>query len=372
MSLPLDNDTIAAIGAGLRVRIAKARSDMAKAKLNALLVTDIKNIRYLTGFTGSSAYVVLTASRAYFFTDSRYALSAETEVKGIDIDVRICGKAVEEVGRVLNGRVGDTIGFEPDNLTYETYLRFKKLLVNKRFKPSGGIIKAARAVKDGLERTAIRDSVKILDAGFEAAVRAIAPGIKESDAAFAIECAFKKAGADGLAFDTIIASGPRSRLPHGKAGHKKMRKGELVVVDMGVVLNGYNSDETRTYCLGRPTRRQRNIYDTAAAAQELAIKAIRPGATAKAVDTAARAHITNAGYGKCFGHGTGHGVGLDVHERPVLSPYSKDILTEGMVVTVEPGIYIPGWGGVRIEDMVLVTATGFEVLTGASRALEIL
>ncbi len=356
-----------------RARIAKARADMAKAKLDALLVTDIKNIRYLTGFTGSSAYVVLTASSAYFLTDSRYALSAGTEVKGLGVDVRICGKAVKEVGRILTGRrLVDRIGFEPDNLTYDAYLRFKKEVGNKKFKPSGGIIKAARAVKDRLERAAIMDSVRVLDAGFEAARGLIAPGVKESDAAFEIEGGFKKAGADGQAFDTIIASGPRSALPHGKAGGKMMRKGELVVVDMGVQLNGYNSDETRTYCLGRPTRRQRNIYDTVAAAQELAIKAIRPGATAKAVDTAARVHITDAGYGEYFGHGTGHGVGLDVHERPVLSPYSKDVLTQGMVVTVEPGIYIPGWGGVRIEDMVLVTATGFEVLTGAAKGLEIL
>ncbi|MEK6791246.1 MAG: Xaa-Pro peptidase family protein [Deltaproteobacteria bacterium] len=354
-----------------RARIARARADMAKAKLDALLVTDIKNIRYLTGFTGSSAYLVLTASRAYFLTDSRYALSAETEVKGLD--VRICGKAIEEAaGILMGGRGNDRIGFEPDNLTYDAYLRFKKALRDKRFKPSVNIIKAARAVKDRLETVAISDSIRVLDAGFEAARGLIAPGIKETDAAFAIEAVFRKAGATRPAFDTIIASGPRSALPHGKAGDKKMRKHELVVVDMGVQLNGYNSDETRTYCLGRPTRRQKNIYDTVAVAQELAIKAIRPGVAAKDVDTAARAHITNAGYGKYFGHGTGHGVGLDVHERPVLSPYSKDVLTQGMVVTVEPGIYIPGWGGVRIEDMVLVTDTGFEVLTSASKGLEIL
>ncbi|MBI5234719.1 MAG: aminopeptidase P family protein [Deltaproteobacteria bacterium] len=352
-------------------RAAKARVAMAKAKLDALLVTDIKNIRYLTGFTGSSAYLVLTPSRVYFLTDSRYAAQSGAEVKGADIEVRICAKAVEEIHGILTGpRVGDRIGFEPDNLTYEAYLRFKKGFGNKRFIPSGGIIKTARAVKDAIELTAIKDSVGALDAGFEAARGLIAPGRKESDVAFEIEVGFKKAGADGPAFDTIIASGPRSALPHGKAGQRKMRKGELVVVDMGVLLNGYNSDETRTYCLGRPTRRQRNIYDTVAAAQEAAIKAIRPGATAKDVDAAARAYITDAGYGEYFGHGTGHGVGLDVHERPVLSPHSKDILTQGMVVTVEPGIYIPGWGGVRIEDMVLVTADGFEALTNAAKGLE--
>lgn len=224
-------------------------------------------------------------------------------------------------------------------------------------------------IKDEHEVKLVRESIKLLDRGFKEARGILNPGVIENDAALALEFAFKRMGAEALAFDTIIASGERGALPHGKASGKRIKKGELVVVDMGVVLNGYNSDETRTFCLGKTNAEQKKIYNIVLEAQEKAIEKIRPGVKATEVDLAARAHIEKAGYGKYFGHGTGHGVGLDVHEAPNVSPFSSDVLEEGMIVTVEPGIYIPGMGGVRIEDMVLVVKGGFEVLTKTPKDL---
>ncbi|MDP2689128.1 MAG: M24 family metallopeptidase [Deltaproteobacteria bacterium] len=215
----------------------------------------------------------------------------------------------------------------------------------------------------------MKDSARVLDRGFAEAARVIRGGVTEKEAASLIELSFRKAGADGLAFDTIVASGPRAALPHGKASSKRVKRGELVVADMGVALNGYNSDETRTFSVGRPSPEQRKVYQTVLDAQMRAIEKVAPGVKAAEVDSEARSLIEKAGYGKFFGHGLGHGVGLDVHEPPSLSPLSKETLEEGMVVTIEPGIYIPGWGGVRIEDMVLVMKDGFEVLTTTSKDL---
>lgn len=248
-------------------------------------------------------------------------------------------------------------------MTYDNYLKIKKALGRVRLKPLTGAVQKLRAVKDPAEVALIRESVGVLDYGFRKARTLLKPGVVERDAALSIESAFKAAGGDALAFDTIIASGERGALPHGKADYKKIKKGELVVVDMGVLRNGYNSDETRTFCVGKAAKRHREIYEIVKAAQERAIEEIKPGAAAADVDFAARSYIDKKGFGKYFGHGTGHGVGLDIHEGPTVSPQSKDVLQEGMVITIEPGIYIPGWGGVRIEDMALVVKGGFEILT---------
>lgn len=255
------------------------------------------------------------------------------------------------------------LGFEGSALSFDTHAKFKKALPGLKLKPASSIMKKLRIRKDAFEIARIRESAAILDRGFEAARKLIGPGSVERDAALKIEIEMRKAGADGLAFDTIIASGERGALPHGKASGKKVKKGELVVVDMGALLNGYHSDETRTFCVGKATKLQREIYGVVKDAQARAIEAIRPGVDAAEVDRAARAYIDKAGYGKYFGHGTGHGVGLEIHESPNVSPLSSEILEEGMVITVEPGIYIPGWGGVRIEDMAVVTKDGFEILT---------
>lgn len=314
--------------------------------------------------------MLVTGSKKIFLTDSRYAEQAGAETKGFRITVY--DRALEAVTACVRRLGVRTLGFEGGSVSYDTFSKLKRAMPGVRLKSAAMAVTALRRKKDAFERGRMRASARVLDAGFEAARRLIRPGVRELDAASEVEQVFRKGGAEAVAFDIIMASGARGALPHGKASVKRIKKGDLVVVDMGVVVGGYNSDQTRTYCAGRPTGRQRLIYDTVLSAQARAIEAVRPGAKAADVDRAAREHIEKAGYGKFFGHGTGHGVGLDIHEAPAIGPRSTDTLEEGMVVTVEPGIYIPGWGGVRIEDMVLVTKGGREVLTKAPKGLEIL
>lgn len=335
--------------------------------LDALLVSDISSIRYLSGFTGSSAFVVIMPDKRFFLTDTRYATQAKSELfKGFQI--RIYRKnGLDEVLRLLKASKAEAVGFEGDRLSYDSFKKLDDSLKGVKLASAPELVRGLRKIKDTDEIGRVRESIRILDLGFKEAQRRIRAGAVENAVALSIERAFIRHGADCLAFDTIIASGFRSALPHGKASGKKIKNGEFVVVDMGARLNGYNSDETRTYCVGRAGPRQKKIYQTVLDAQQRAIDSIRPGRAASAVDAAARGHIKKAGYGRFFGHALGHGVGIDVHEAPTLSPFSKDVLEAGMVVTVEPGIYIPDEGGVRIEDMVLVTESGCEVLTKTPR-----
>lgn len=325
----------------------------------------MRNVRYLSGFTGSSGYLLVTAKSGWFLTDNRYTTQAKEEVSCSR--VKIYKKALETIAALAAAFKVRTLGFEGSDLSYDNFQKLKKALPKTRLKPLSGAVARLRTRKEPVEISLIKDSVKVLDSGYLTAREVLSAGVRERDAALLIERSFRESGGDSTAFDTIIASGFRGALPHGKASDKRVRKGDLVVVDMGVVKNGYNSDETRTYCVGRASSEQRKVYETVLRAQELAIEKIRPGARASEVDAAARGYIEKAGYGKYFGHGLGHGVGLEVHEAPSLSPNSTDVLEEGMVVTVEPGIYIPGWGGVRIEDMVRVAKGGAEVLTKTPR-----
>ncbi|HAO93874.1 MAG TPA: hypothetical protein DCR11_08340 [Deltaproteobacteria bacterium] len=336
-----------------------------KGSVDAFLVTDIKNIRYLSGFTGSTAYAIVTRDVAWLVTDSRYMTQARAEAKGFK--VRLFRKAIETLKELLVELKVATLAFESNSIAYAFLLRLRKAFKGVKLKPAPNAIQKLRAVKDADEVALIRASAALLDAGYKKAESILRPGVVERDAALEIEFAFRSMGAEGLAFDTIIASGERAALPHGKADFKKIKKGDLVVVDMGVLKDGYNSDETRTYCIGRATSEQRKVYEVVKAAQEKALDALKPGVSASAVDFVARQYIEKAGYGRYFGHGTGHGVGLDIHESPGIGPLSKDVLREGMVVTVEPGIYIPGWGGVRIEDMALVVKGGYELITATSK-----
>lgn len=352
-------------------RLKGLRASMAGRKTECLLVTDLRNIRYLSGFTGSNAYMVVSMDKAFFLTDPRYTAQAREEVRGPR--VRIFRKALDAIAGAVADTKAASVGFEASNLSFDMYRRLRAALKGKaRMRPVPDMVGRLRRRKDPFEIDRIRDAARLLDKGFRHAMKVIGAGVVEHAAAFSIESFWKRRGAEALAFDTIVASGERGALPHGKASDKKIRKGELVVVDMGCVLEGYNSDETRTFVVGRPTTKQKEVYGVVRDAQAAALEAIRPGVKASVVDAAARGVIGKAGYGKYFGHGTGHGVGLDIHEGPSLGPASDDVLEEGAVVTVEPGIYMPGWGGVRIEDMALVTKDGPEVLTSTTRDLVIL
>jgi Xaa-Pro aminopeptidase len=359
-------------------RLRALREALEEGRSDGALVTDMANIRYLTGFTGSSAYLLVTGKAAYFLTDSRYTLQASSEVSG-PWRVRIYRQGLfKTLAPLVAKDKVKTLGFEGAVVAFDMVGSLRKALKGVRLKSLRGVVGRGRQVKDLCEIGRIRRAIEVSEKGFSAARRVLKALGTEREAALAIEGSVKKAGADSLSFDSIVLAGRRTALPHGKPSAKRIRPGELVVVDMGVFVDGYASDETRTYSVGRATKRQREIYSVVKEAHDRAIDKVKPGVVASEVDRAARDCIKKAGYGKYFGHGTGHGVGLEVHEGPVIGPGgprgaggplrpgdpgSDTVLAEGMVFTVEPGIYIPGFGGVRIEDMVLVTGAGCEVLT---------
>ncbi|MBI3753035.1 MAG: aminopeptidase P family protein [Deltaproteobacteria bacterium] len=351
-------------------RLKKIQDNLSSLKIDALLITTPENIRYLSGFTGSSGVIIITEHQSIFLTDSRYAAQSKDEVSGFKI--KTYKKQIEEVASLINKLKHKRIGFEAKGLTYETYRKLKSLLRNKKLIPVSNGIDKIRSTKDTEELKVIKKAIHLSSIGFDTAMNCITPGALERDVAFAAEMAMRKNGAQGLSFDIIVASGKRAAFPHGKASQKKIRRSEMVIVDLGAQYNGYHSDETCTFVVGKPDKRQKKVYHAVKDAHDKAIEAVSPGVKASYIDSVARDFIQHAGYGKYFGHGTGHGVGLQVHERPTISPYNDEILEEGMVFTIEPGIYIPDWGGVRIEDMVLVTRDGCEVLTEVSKEMKVL
>lgn len=358
-------------------RLKAVRGELKKRKLAGLLVTDLKNIRYLTGFTGSSAFVVVTLRSGLLLTDSRYTSQATSEVMGLKVRIYErdpFGSLADLIKKdSFKGKTGkQSLGFESDHLKHSTYILLRRLLRPITLRATTGLLLRVRTKKDASELALLRESAKLLTKGFEMAKRILRPGVVESEAAWKIESFFRSSGAEALAFDTIIASGFRGALPHGIASKKKIKKGDLVVVDMGALLNGYNSDCTRTFMVGKPTKRQKEIYSVVLEGQSRAVEMVRPGVKVSEIDRAARSVIEEAGFGKYFTHSTGHGVGLDIHEAPGVTASSDAVLEEGMVITVEPGIYLPDVGGVRIEDMVVVGSSGPEVITGFTKELVLL
>ncbi len=343
-------------------RLGNALSALKAKGLEGLILSDIKNVRYIFGFTGSSAYALISEQGSFFLTDQRYATQLKSEVRGFTKTI-VYKKALDAITGLAAGLKIKRLGFEGAHLSFDSYKKIKDAVKGITLVAASGTVEGLRARKDKGELNLIQKAIEIAEAGFGEIEQCIAKGVLERDAALKMEFAMRRAGAEDEAFETIVASGQRGALPHGSATGKRIKKGELVVVDAGARFSGYNSDMTRTYCCGKADREQRKVYNAVLSAQQRAIEKIRSGIDAKEIDRAARDCIKKAGYGKYFCHGTGHGVGLDVHERPSIGPESKDVLQDNMVITVEPGVYIPGWGGVRIEDMVLVKGDGCEVLT---------
>ncbi len=344
-------------------RIEKVREKFSPNEIDGFVSFKRENIRYLTGFSGSTAAVFLTRDRAFFLTDFRYKTQAENEVKG-NFDIRECKKIIESLSELIRSLGLRKIGFE-SNLSYSIYLELQDKLNPARLVSTKNLIEDIRIVKYPEEVDCIRKAIGIAGRAFKGIRGIIRQGCKERDIAIEMEHRLRKEGTETIPFDIIVASGDRGAMPHGIAGDKIIKDGELVIVDFGSRYKGYHSDCTRTLAMGGFNTRQREIYDIVLSAQRNAIKAIKPGEKASEVDSKAREHIKNAGFGDNFGHGTGHGVGLEVHESPRIAEGQDDIIKEGMVFTVEPGIYIPGWGGIRIEDMALVTKDGCEVLTSS-------
>ncbi len=346
----------------MKHRLRALRKAMRREGLAAFAVTNRKNVRYLTGFTGSAGACLISAGSAVFITDFRYRSQA---AKQVPPDFRRAEHAspIQGIAKELKRTRAKTLAFEETHLTHGVFRQMRKLIKGVRLKPVSGLVEGLRLCKDPGEVRMLKRGARVNGDALREISASIRPGRTESDVALDLETAMRRRGASGASFDTIVASGPRSALPHGIASSRRLKKGDLITIDFGAVMSGYHADTTRAFSLGRPSPRGEKIYNIVLEAQMTALEAVKPGVLCGEVDKAARDVIAGYGYGEAFGHGTGHGVGLDIHEAPRLGPGVKEVLRPGMVVTVEPGIYLPRWGGVRIEDMVLVTERGKEVLT---------
>jgi Xaa-Pro aminopeptidase len=350
-----------------KARQSKLREHLATTRFDALLISHLPNIRYLCGFTGSAGFLLVEESGSVFFTDFRYDTQAHEEVSGAKVVIaqKSVLKAVSELLTARRKRArGWTVGIEAEHFTVaEKKLLNDALPGGTRLKDSPAVVERLRMVKDADELAKIRAAVKLGAKLFDRALEAIRPGVKESEVAAEMEYAARRAGAEEMSFPTIVASGARSALPHGRASEQAIRPGGFVVCDFGVILEGYCSDQTRTVWVGAASEDARAAYQAVLEAQQAAVDAVRPGIAVERVDAAARKVLQKAGLARNFTHSTGHGVGLEIHEIPRVADGQKEILQPGMVITIEPGVYFPGKWGVRIEDVVAVTAAGREVLT---------
>jgi len=342
---------------------------VAERQLDALLVTNLVNVRWLTGFNGSNAAVVLGAAHMRFITDFRYLTQSAEQLEpewGREIATDLLKRAVEGLPRVPL-----KLGFDDGHLTVRQHAQLAKLVVEREVElvAAGGIVEALRAVKDDAEIALIRAAARLADEAFEEVVGAGIVGRTEREVALDLEIAMRRRGAEGVSFAPIVAAAEHGARPHAVPRDVPIPENTLVVIDWGAQLDGYASDCTRTVATGPLDPRDEAVYETVLVAQEAALRAVRAGPTGKAVDAVARAIIDGAGHAEHFGHGLGHGVGMEVHEGPRLGKTGDDPLAAGNIVTVEPGIYVPGAVGVRIEDLVAVTADGCEVLNGLPKAL---
>lgn len=353
--------------AGRRQRLLEA---LAELRCDAAAVAHPPNVRYLTGFSGSNGILFLSAAQTVLFTDPRYELQAGEEC---DCRVRIVrGHTWEGVWK-LASRKRSTIALEAEHVSHAVWTETaRRLGRNAALKPLGGAVERLRKVKSPEEIAAIRASAKLCAEAFRQAVRRFRAGMTEGDAAAEIEYRMRRLGAEGAAFETIVAAGARAALPHARPGDARLEAGMPVLVDMGAALAGYRSDMTRVAHFGPPPREFVRLHDAVLEAQLTALQALRAGVEARRVDKAARMALKSRGLDRYFTHSTGHGVGLEIHEAPRLGVKSDETLEEGMVVTVEPGIYLSGKAGIRIEDTVLVTRTGAEILTPVSKELLVL
>ncbi|XJZ26187.1 M24 family metallopeptidase [Bacillota bacterium Lsc_1132] len=351
-------------------KLAKLRSNFSNFEIDGLLITSAYNRRYMTNFTGTSGVALISGSRALFITDFRYIEQATNQCQGFEI-VQHTGAIIDEVAAQAKKLGIQKLGFEEEYVTFSAYQAYAKA-VNAELVPVSGLIEKLRLIKNDAEIKILKEAADIADAAFKHIIEFIRPGKTELEVANELEFFMRKAGATSSSFDTIVASGPRSALPHGVASDKVIEKGDIVTLDYGAYYKGYVSDITRTVSVGEPDAKLKEIYNIVLEAQLRGMAGIKPGMTGKEADALTRDWIAEKGYGDYFGHSTGHGIGLEVHEGPALSIRSEIVLEPGMVVTCEPGIYIPGLGGVRIEDDTMITADHNQALTHSTKELIIL
>jgi Xaa-Pro aminopeptidase len=351
-------------------KIEKLRSNFSTLGIDGMLITSPFNRRYISNFTGSAGVVLISEEKAQFLTDFRYIEQASKQCQGFEI-IKITGSIPEEVAQQAKKLGIQKLGFEEDFLSYSSFKLYAKE-IESELVPFSGIIEKLRLIKTDAEIKILKVAADIADAAFKHILDFLRPGKTELEVSNELEFFIRRAGATSSSFDTIVASGHRSALPHGVASDKVIEAGDIVTMDYGCYYNGYVSDITRTVAVGEPDAKLKEIYDIVLEAQLLGMAGIKPGMTGREADAITRDYITEKGYGEYFGHSTGHGIGLEIHEGPGLSMKSDVILEPGMVVTCEPGIYIPGLGGVRIEDDTLITKDHNEALTHSTKELIIL
>ncbi|MBS4194630.1 M24 family metallopeptidase [Lederbergia citri] len=351
-------------------KVEKLREQFNQSDIDGFLITSTYNRRYMTNFTGTAGVALISGDRALFITDFRYTEQAAKQAKGYEI-VRHTGPISQEVAEKVKELGIKKLGFEQDHMPFSTWKEYEKAL-EAELVPISNVIENLRLIKDADEISILKEAADIADAAFKHILDFIKPGKTELEVANELEFFMRKWGATSSSFDIIVASGWRAALPHGVASEKVIEKGDFVTMDYGALHKGYVSDITRTVAVGDPSEKLKEIYNVTLEAQLKAMELIKPGMSGIEADAIARDYITEKGYGANFGHSLGHGIGLEVHEGPGLSFRSETKLKPGMVVTVEPGIYLPGIGGVRIEDDTLITESGNETLTHSTKELIIL
>lgn len=354
-------------------RLAALRTALDASRLDALLVSSLPNIRYLTGFSGSSAMLVVSASDALLLTDFRYSIQANDEAGGV---VRVAIEPTSLWARLWSElpamRDVETVAFESAHVTHADFQRLVEPpqgVARWQWRPTVNIVETLRERKDAGEIAHIREAVRIAETALERTIARVRPGMTELAICGLLEGELRAQGSEAHPFETIIASGARAALPHARSSTREVRPGELLLIDFGAGSGGYCSDITRTFVVGKATGEQRELHDVVREANATASAAVRAGMRGKDADALARGYIERRGWGEAFGHSLGHGIGLEVHEAPRLSKAADSPLPVGAVVTIEPGIYRPGWGGIRIEDDVLITADGSEIITRFPREL---
>jgi len=346
-----------------RLKIFRDKIKKENKEIEGFLVTNLKNLNYLTGFDGEGFALIGASDKNYLLTDSRYTEQAEKESPDF--------KIITDEPKKKNARILALIAFESSNLSYADFKKYSESFESIEFFPTENIVEQIRMIKDKEEIIKMKKAAQITTESLKDVFELIKPGIRELDIASELAYTMRKKGAQKESFDIIVVSGERSSLIHGKPSEKKIVEGELIIIDVGANYHNYNSDITRTIIMGKENEKQKEIFSIVSEAQKKALEFLKPGLRCKEVDFVARNVIEKKGYGKYFGHGLGHGVGLEIHELPRVSFSDDTVLLPGMVVTIEPGIYLPEVGGVRIEDSVLITEESYEILTWFPKILNL-
>lgn len=351
-------------------RIEKVREYLAKEQLDGIWVSNSKNLRYLANFTGSAGEIIITADKAYFITDFRYTEQAGQQAKGFEIVIHK-GDLYQSLADIMTKDGIKKLAIEADELSLSLYRKVADIFPAELIETQN-VIENIRLIKDEAELEILKEACKITDEAFDHILTFIKPGVSEIVVANELEHFLKGKGAEGMSFDTIVASGVRSAMPHGVASEKLIEQGDMVTLDFGCYYKGYSSDITRTIAVGEVDPKLKEIYQIVLDAHLKVIAEAKAGMTGKEIDAIARDYITEKGYGEYFGHSTGHGLGLDVHEQPAVSVRGENVILENMVITDEPGIYIAGLGGVRIEDDLIIHKDGVESINRSAKELIIL